>query len=85
MAKPPRTAFVSDRAYYDDFRARLRTIRDELGWSQADMADALNLSVDTYKKYESRSKFPAYLFERLALITHRRIEYIVTGKGRPKE
>jgi transcriptional regulator with XRE-family HTH domain len=72
---------VSERAYYTGFRDRLRSIRIELDWSQAEMAEALGISLDNYKKYEIRSKFPPHLLEKLALVTHRRIEFIVTGRG----
>jgi transcriptional regulator with XRE-family HTH domain len=71
----------TDRAYYDAFRKRIKTIRDELEWSQAEMADALGVPLANYKKYEIRSKFPPHLFERLALVTHRNIEFVVTGRG----
>jgi transcriptional regulator with XRE-family HTH domain len=72
---------ATDRAYYDAFRKRIKTIRDELEWSQAEMANALGIPLANYKKYEIRSKFPPHLFERLALVTHRNIEFIVTGRG----
>lgn len=71
----------TNRAYYDAFRQRIRTIREELDWSQAEMASALDIPLDNYKKYEIRSKFPPHLFEKFALVTHRNIEFIVTGRG----
>ena len=72
---------VSERAYYSAFRQRLRSIREELDWSQAEMASALGIPLDNYKKYEIRSKFPPHLFEKFALVTHRNIDFIVTGRG----
>ncbi len=72
---------VTERSYYEAFRERLKSIRNDLDWSQAEMADALGTSLDKYKKYEIRSKFPPFLYEKLALVTHRNIEFIVTGRG----
>lgn len=63
------------------FRERLIAIRESLKWTQADMAQALGISLDRYKKYEIRSKFPPYLYEKLALVTHRELYYIVTGRN----
>jgi len=44
------------------------------------MADALNVPIDNYKKYETRSKFPPHLLERLALVTHRDLDFWVCGR-----
>lgn len=71
----------SERAYHEAFRSRLRTIRQELDWSQEDMAAALGVPLANYKKYEIRSKFPPHLLEQLARVTHRTLEYVVTGRG----
>ncbi len=71
----------AERAYHETFRARLVGLRNDLGYSQPQMAEALGLSLDNYKKYETRSKFPPHLFNKLALVTHRPLEYIVTGQG----
>lgn len=75
------SANISERQYYDAFRERLVRLRRSLDWSQADMAAALNIPLPNYKKYERRSKFPLHLIERLALVTHRDVEFIVTGKA----
>lgn len=74
-------ATVSERNYYAALRSRLVSTRHQLDWSQADMANALGIPLANYKKYEVRSKFPLHLVERLALVTHRDVEYIVTGKN----
>lgn len=74
-------ADMAERAFHEAFRVRLKAIRDEVGWSQAQMADALGVPLANYKKYEIRSKFPPHLYERLALVTHRPLDYVVTGKG----
>jgi hypothetical protein len=71
----------SERQYWDEFRARLVKIRTDLDWSQADAAAALDIPLTNYKSYEVRSKFPLYLIEKLALVTHRDVEFIVTGRN----
>ena len=71
----------SERAYHEAFRHRLKQIRGELAWSQADMAEALGVPLENYKKYERRSIFPPHLIAQLALVTHRPLELILTGRG----
>lgn len=71
----------SEREYYDSFKKRLKSLRDSLDWSQADMASALSIPLVNYKSYERRSKFPLHLVERLALVTHRDVDFIVTGRS----
>lgn len=72
---------VTERLYHEAFRERLVALRESLGWTQPQMAKALQISVDNLKKYETIYKFPPYLYESLALVTHRDIHYIVTGKN----
>jgi hypothetical protein len=45
------------------------------------MAAALDIPLTNYKSYEVRSKFPQYLIEKLALVTHRDVDFIVTGRN----
>lgn len=68
-------------AYYVDFRERLVRLRTTLGWTQEDMAKALGISLPNYQKYEIRSKFPLHALEQLARVTHRDLDYIVTGRS----
>lgn len=60
--------------------ARVHRLRNERGWTSAQMATALGVPADRYRKYEYRSPLPHYLIERFALIVGREIEYILTGK-----
>lgn len=71
---------VTERAYYDDFRERLRAKRVAMNRSQADMARALGIPKSTYEKIEQRDRFPLYLIEKLALFTDMPVEYWVTGR-----
>ena len=66
--------------YHDAFRQRLKHLRGELHWSQAQMAKALGVSLDTYAKYETRSAFPVHLLSQLALVTHRDLGFLISGK-----
>lgn len=71
---------ASERAFHESFRSRLKTLRDDLGWSQPQMAKVLGVPLVNYKKYETRSKFPPHLYEQLALATHKSLDFIVTGR-----
>lgn len=62
------------------FCARVHRLRNERGWTAAEMATALGVPAERYRKYESRSPLPHYLIERFALIVGRDIEYLLTGK-----
>lgn len=59
--------------------ARIKRLRDEKDWTQEQMATALGIPTERYRKYEKRSALPHHLIERLALITGRDIAYILTG------
>lgn len=72
---------ASEKAYHDAFRQRLKALRQELGWSQPQMATALGMPLENYKKYEGRSKFPPHFYERLSLVGRKSIEFIVTGRS----
>jgi len=73
------------RGYYASFKVRLIATRKSLHWTQEDMATALGIPLVTYKSYERRSKFPLHLLEQLARVTHRDVEYIVTGKAKLRQ
>lgn len=79
MAKRPKDETVSK--YNDDFRARLRAVRDELDLSQDEMAAALGVTYANYQKYETRSMLPLHRIELLARLSRREIEVIITGRG----
>jgi len=60
--------------------ARTRILRDEKGYTAAQMAIALGVPAERYRKYEMRSPIPHYLIPRLATICDCTIEYILTGR-----
>lgn len=62
---------------------RVRDLRDARGWTQMQMATALDIPYERYKKYETRSPLPHYLLERFALLVGQDLHYVVTGKRAP--
>lgn len=60
--------------------ARIQRLRIERDWTQQQMATAIGVPFERYKKYETRSPMPAYLIPRFALHVSRSISYILTGK-----
>lgn len=80
-AKMSGMAFDREAEFNDALCARVRKLRDERGWTQEQMATALGLPYDRYRKYEYRSPLPMYLVEQFASIVGRDVEYVVTGKS----
>jgi transcriptional regulator with XRE-family HTH domain len=70
--------------YVAEITARVRKLREAKGWTQAQMALALGVTEEAYRKYEGRTPLPLALVERFALITQRSVLYVITGKdGEP--
>lgn len=63
--------------------ARTHRLRNERGWTAEQMATALGVPAERYRKYEYRTPMPHYLIERFALIVGRDIEYILLGRTAP--
>lgn len=59
---------------------RVASLRKRRGFTQDQMAAALGVPVERYKKYERRSAMPVYLIERFAAIVGCDVETVVTGK-----
>jgi hypothetical protein len=62
--------------------ARVHQLRNDRGYTSAQMATALALPPDRYRKYEYRSPIPAYLMERFCAIVGCDLEHLLTGKAR---
>jgi transcriptional regulator with XRE-family HTH domain len=62
------------------FCARVQELREGKGWVAEQMATALGIPVDRYRKYETRSPMPHYLIPQFAQVVDRSIEYVMTGK-----
>jgi transcriptional regulator with XRE-family HTH domain len=71
-----------ERAFNEALRVRLKALRDGKGWTAEEMADALGIPPERYRKYESRSPVPQYLIPRIALIMDKSIEFVLTGKDK---
>jgi len=70
-----------EAAFNESLCARTHELRNERGWTSAQMATALGVPADRYRKYEYRSPLPAYLMQRFALIVGCDLDYLLTGKS----
>lgn len=66
--------------FNEAFIARIHRLRNERGWTAAQMATALGINPEAYRKYEYRTPMPHYLLEQFATIVGRDVEYLLTGK-----
>lgn len=55
-------------AWKRKFCERTAELREARGWTQQQMADALAIPLERYKKYEQRSPLPQWLVARFALL-----------------
>lgn len=62
------------------FIARVKALREGKGMTAAQMATALGIPAERYRKYESRSPLPHDLIERFALIVGVSVEFLMTGR-----
>ena len=62
----PKTA---PKQFNEAFCTRTRELREATGMSQIEMAGALGVSAEAYRKYEKRSPLPHYLVIRFCAIT----------------
>lgn len=71
--------------YNAELVARVKALRESMKmpdgarWTSEQMAKALDIPADRYRKYESRTPLPHELLERFALIVGVTVEYLVTG------
>jgi transcriptional regulator with XRE-family HTH domain len=71
-------------AFNEALISRVKQWREEKGWTAEQMAIALGIPAARYRKYESRTPLPAYLFQRFCLITETDLENLLFGKPRPR-
>ena len=62
--------------------SRVHRWRVEKNWTAAQMATALGIPADRYRKYEKRSPLPAYLMERFCLICDADLDNLIKGTPR---
>ena len=78
--KPRRPKDPREVPYNEGFGARLLEAREARKKTQIEMAEALNIGLDQYKKHEyGQTAFPPYLLTVLATILDRSILWFVTG------
>lgn len=68
--------------FNDALCARVKQWREEKGLTAAQMATALNVPADRYRKYETRSPIPAYLMQRFCIICDANLENLIAGTPR---
>jgi hypothetical protein len=80
----PRMAGMSrEQEFNEKLVARTHRLRKERGWTAEQMATALGIPADRYRKYEYRTPLPHYLIEQFAVIVGRDIEFILLGRTPP--
>lgn len=72
------------------FIERTKQLRERRGWSQQEMADALQISLSRYSKYEQRSPLPHEFIDLFTRLVGCDIDFYITGKiarrkHRPKQ
>lgn len=67
--------------YKVDFLARTREARGAR--TQDEVARGLQISVNRYSKYESRTMLPLHLLEPFCIVTQQDVYWLLTGKKRP--
>lgn len=78
--KRPMRELMTPAEFVEMFVARTKALREHSGLSMKDMALALDIPFERYKKYETRSPLPHELVERFALITRVPVEFVMTGR-----
>ena len=76
----PMTGWLDEGQFNNQLCARTQRLRIERDWTQQQMATAIGVPFERYKKYESRSPLPPYLIPRFAQVVDRSVGYILTGK-----
>lgn len=76
--------WLGEAEFNDALCTRIARLREERGWTQAQMAAAVGVPFERYKKYETRSPMPHYLLPRFAQQVDRSVEYLLTGKLAPQ-
>lgn len=71
---------TDERAFNEALALRVRSIREARDWTAEEMAMALGIPAERYRKYENRSPIPQYLIPRVALLAGRSVEWVLTGK-----
>jgi transcriptional regulator with XRE-family HTH domain len=77
----PMPVWGREQEFNEAFIKRVKRLREERGYTSEQMATALGIPAERYRKYEYRTPLPQYLIEQFAQIVDRDISYMLTGKG----
>jgi transcriptional regulator with XRE-family HTH domain len=80
----PMAEWGREQEFTEAYIARVKKLREERGWTSEQMATALGVPPDRYRKYEYRTPLPHYLVEQFAQIVDRDVSYVLTGKAGAK-
>lgn len=75
--------FLDEDSFIAQFQERLKATRDQdMKFTHSQMAHALGIEKDAYKKYENRprSAFPLYLLPRLIFVSGKPYSYWLGGR-----
>ena len=64
--------------------ARVKKWREEKGITAAEMALALGVPAERYRKYETRSPIPAYLMHKFCIICDASLDNLLLGTPRAR-
>ena len=78
--KRPMREIMTPAEYEEMFIARTKALRALAGMNAKEMATALDVPYERYKKYESRTPLPHELLERFALIARVTVDFLITGR-----
>ncbi len=76
----PMVIWTHEQEFNEAYIARTKKLREDRGWTSEQMATALGVPPDRYRKYEYRSLLPHYLVEQFAAIVDKDVAFILTGK-----
>lgn len=72
--------WTREQEFNEALISRVKRLREERGWTAEQMATALGIPAERYRKYEYRTPLPHYLIEPFALLVDREPSYLLTGK-----
>lgn len=73
-------ALMTPEEFEAMFIERTKALRELRNMTSADMAAALDIPADRYRKYESRTPMPHSLLEKFALIVGVSVDFLVSGR-----
>lgn len=77
----PMATWTREQEFTEAYIARVKKLREDRGWTSEQMATALGIPAERYRKYEYRTPLPHYLVEPFATIIDRDVSYVLTGKA----